>query len=95
MPYDRGVELTFEMFIDKFIDKKPISMVEEPILYLLAPSWRYKILPDHNNFMTTFSNLASKIISIVVRESPNPNAPSLTPNAHEDPSVCMCVCVYI
>ena len=32
MPYDHSVELTFEIFIDKIIDKKkPLSVVEEPI----------------------------------------------------------------
>jgi hypothetical protein len=52
------------------------------------------ILPDHDNFMTTSSNLANKIPSIVVRESPKPNAPGLTRNAHENPSFCMCVYIY-
>jgi hypothetical protein len=63
-------------------------------LYVLAPSGRYRILPNHDNFTTTSSTLASKIPSIVVRESPNPDAPGLTRNAHEDPSVCMFVYIY-
>ena len=37
MPYNRDVELNFEIFT-KFIDKEPISVVDEHVLYLLAPS---------------------------------------------------------
>ena len=95
MPYDRGVELTFEIFIDKFIDKRTYIRGGGTYIVFACTSWRYRILPDHDNFMTTSSNLASKIPSIVVRKFPNPNAPGLTRNAHEDPSVCMCVYIYI